>query len=189
MRRRARRPHRLCRRARLRALRARRSSRCTSTTRCGQRAQPHGIANAGYRAIESCRLEKGYLYWSGDITPDTNPYEAGLGFAVDLDKGDFIGSAALAAIKADGPARKLATFTVDGFVPFHGGEPIMLDGAVVGSVTSGGFGHTSARRSPSATCRRAAGDRKTSTIEAFGRVIPGDQRARAVALRSEEWSG
>jgi 4-methylaminobutanoate oxidase (formaldehyde-forming) len=39
---------------------------------------PHGISNAGYRAIDSCRMEKGYLYWSGDISPDYNPYEAGL---------------------------------------------------------------------------------------------------------------
>ncbi len=53
--------------------------------------RPHGIANAGYRAIDTCRMEKGYLYWSGDITPETNPYEAGLGFCVRLDKGDFIG--------------------------------------------------------------------------------------------------
>ncbi len=53
----------------------------------------HGIANAGYRAIDSCRMEKGYLYWSADITPDYNPYEAGLGFCVALKKGEFIGSA------------------------------------------------------------------------------------------------
>ncbi len=60
-----------------------------------QAGEAHGIANAGYRAIESCRLEKGYLYWSGDISPDYNPYEAGLGFCVALDKGDFIGRDAL----------------------------------------------------------------------------------------------
>src|SRR5690606_29342745 len=83
--------------------------------------EAHGIANAGYRAIESCRLEKGYLYWSGDITPDTNPYEAGLGFAVDLGKPDFTGKAALAQIKTTGPSRRLATFTLEGFVPLHGG--------------------------------------------------------------------
>ena len=64
--------------------------------------EAHGIANAGYRAIDSCRMEKGYLYWSGDITPDYNPYEAGLGFCVALDKGDFIGRDALAKIKAEG---------------------------------------------------------------------------------------
>jgi len=102
----------------------------------------HGIANAGYRAIESCRLEKGYLYWSSDITPETDPYEAGLGFCVRPDKGEFIGRAALARIRTEGPRRKLVSFAVDGFAPFHGGETILHDGAVVGSVTSAGFGHT-----------------------------------------------
>ncbi|MGH6874551.1 MAG: GcvT family protein, partial [Aestuariivirgaceae bacterium] len=74
----------------------------------------HGIANAGYRAIDSCRMEKGYLYWSGDITPDYNPYEAGLGFAVALDKGDFIGRDALQKISKGGVTRKLSSLTVDG---------------------------------------------------------------------------
>ena len=69
-----------------------------------QAGREHGIANAGYRAIDSCRMEKGYLYWSGDISPDYNPYEAGLGFCVALDKGDFIGRDALARIKAEGVA-------------------------------------------------------------------------------------
>jgi 4-methylaminobutanoate oxidase (formaldehyde-forming) len=103
---------------------------------------PHGIADAGYRAIDSCRMEKGYLYWSSDITPETNPYEAGLGFCVRLDKGDFIGREALVRARAEGPRRKLVTLTVDGFAPFHGGETILHDGKVVGSVTSAGFGHT-----------------------------------------------
>ena len=102
----------------------------------------HGIADAGYRAIESCRLEKGYLYWSADISPETNPYEAGLGFAVRLDKGDFLGRDALAKIKAEGPRRKLVSFSVEGFAPFHGGETILHGGKVVGSTTSAGFGHT-----------------------------------------------
>ncbi len=102
----------------------------------------HGIADAGYRAVDSCRLEKGYLYWSGDITPDHNPYEAGLGFCVALDKGDFIGRDALARIKAEGVARQLCSFTIEGFAPLHGGEAILLDGRVVGSTSSVGFGHT-----------------------------------------------
>ncbi|MEZ5877545.1 MAG: hypothetical protein R3D43_07150 [Tepidamorphaceae bacterium] len=89
--------------------------------------EPFDIADAGYRAIESCRLEKGYLYWSADITPDTNPYEAGLGFAVALKKGDFIGRAALAKVKASGVARKLVALSVDGFAPFLGGETVIVD--------------------------------------------------------------
>ena len=64
--------------------------------RCGTRACRTGWSPAGYRAIEALRLEKGYRAWSSDITPDETPYEAGLGFAVALDKGiDFIGREAL----------------------------------------------------------------------------------------------
>ena len=106
-----------------------------------QAGEAHGIANAGYRAIEACRLEKGYLYWSGDISPDYNPYEAGLGFAVALEKGDFIGREALARIKRDGTKRKLASFTVDGFAPLHGGETILCNGSVAGYCSSAGYGH------------------------------------------------
>ncbi|MFO1121650.1 MAG: FAD-dependent oxidoreductase [Hyphomicrobiales bacterium] len=104
--------------------------------------QGHGIVNAGYRAIDSCRLEKGYLYWSGDITPDYNPYEAGLGFCVALDKGAFIGRDALAKIRSEGVTRKLCSFTVEGFAPLLGGEAILHRGKVVGSTSSAGFGHT-----------------------------------------------
>jgi len=100
-----------------------------------------GIADAGYRAIESCRLEKGYLYWSGDISPDYNPYEAGLGFAVKLDKGEFVGREALARIKAEGVKRRLTAFRVDGFAPFHGGEAILHQGKVISVTTSAGYGH------------------------------------------------
>ena len=73
-----------------------------------------GLADAGYRAINSLRLEKRYLYWGSDITPDYTPYEAGLGFAVSLKKkSDFIGRAALEKAKAAGPRRRLITLLVD----------------------------------------------------------------------------
>ena len=58
--------------------------------------EKYGIRDIGYRAIESLRMEKGYLYWSSDITPDYTPLEAGLDFRVHLkSKGDFIGKEAL----------------------------------------------------------------------------------------------
>lgn len=103
-----------------------------------------GVANAGYRAIESLRLEKGYRAWSKDITPDYNPYEAGLGFCVALDKGDFIGREALVKIKHKGPESKLCCFTFNTDTPqlLHGGEPVCRNGKVLGVVTSGGYGHT-----------------------------------------------
>ena len=105
--------------------------------------QPLGITAAGYRAIESLRLEKGYRYWSTDIHSEYNPYEAGLGFAVKLKKGDFNGREALERIKAEGVKRKLCCLVLDDpRAVALGGEP-MLDGEhVLGRVTSGGYGYT-----------------------------------------------
>ncbi len=131
--------------------------------------QAHGIANAGYRAIDSCRMEKGYLYWSGDISPDYNPFEAGLGFCVALDKGDFIGRQALTKIKALPLARKLCSFTIEGFAPLHGGEAILLDGKVQGSTTSVGFGHTLGKTIAFGYLPTEAADQKDFVIEAFGK--------------------
>jgi 4-methylaminobutanoate oxidase (formaldehyde-forming) len=105
--------------------------------------QPLGIVAGGYRAIESLRLEKGYRYWSADIHPEYNPYEAGLGFAVKLRKGDFIGRAALEAIKAQGNTRKLcALITDDPAAVGLGGEPLLDGERVLGHVTSAGYGYT-----------------------------------------------
>jgi 4-methylaminobutanoate oxidase (formaldehyde-forming) len=131
--------------------------------------EPHGIANAGYRAIDSCRMEKGYLYWSGDLSPDYNPYEAGLGFCVALDKGCFIGRDALRKIRTIGVSRKLCTFTLADFAPFHGGEAILLDGKVVGSTTSTGYGHTLEKTIAFGYLPIALMEHSEFEIEAFGR--------------------
>ncbi len=105
--------------------------------------QQHGLINAGYRAIESLRLEKGYRYWSGDITPDYTPYEAGLGFCVKLDKGDFNGREALLKQKEAGIQRKLCTITVADPRAIAVGKEAILDGEkVIGNVTSSGYGYT-----------------------------------------------
>ena len=74
---------------------ARWSSASGSGTRSGTAGREHGLVAGGYKAIDSLRLEKGYRVWGADITPDDTPYEAGLGFAVKLDKGDFLGREAL----------------------------------------------------------------------------------------------
>src|SRR5207237_1442732 len=98
--------------------------------------RPFGIEPAGYKAVDSLRLEKGYRYWSTDLTPAENPYEAGLGFCVRLDKGDFIGREALRRIKADGAQRKLCTVTLSAALPedtdLYGGEAVYTDGRVAG---------------------------------------------------------
>ncbi len=105
--------------------------------------QPLGVVAAGYRAIESLRLEKGYRYWSADIHSEYNPFEAGLGFAVKLPKGEFLGKAALEEIKARGVTRKLCCLVLDRpDVLALGGEPLLDGERVLGHVTSGGYGYT-----------------------------------------------
>ncbi|NOH03248.1 MAG: FAD-dependent oxidoreductase [Chloroflexi bacterium] len=105
--------------------------------------KPEGMVAGGYKAIDSLRLEKGYRYWSGEISPDYTPYEAGLGFAVKLDKGDFIGKEALVRQKAEGIQQKLCTITLcDDRTIVLGKEPIRADGKTVGWVASGGFGYS-----------------------------------------------
>jgi glycine cleavage system T protein len=100
-----------------------------------------GLVAGGYRAIDSCRLEKGYRVWGADITPDDTPFEAGLGFAVKLDKGDFIGRDAL--LERGDPERRLACLVLeDPRAVALGSEPVRIDGETVGRVTSGGYGYT-----------------------------------------------
>jgi len=140
----------------------------------------HGIANAGYRAIESCRLEKGYLYWSSDIGPDITPYEAGLGFCVALGKEDFIGRSALETAKRNGPSRRLATFSLQNFVPLHGGEPVLQNGKVLGYVTSGGYGHTVEHTIAFGLLPVPFDDTAPFGIEAFGITWPADRKARCL---------
>ncbi len=104
--------------------------------------EPHGLSLFGARAVESMRMEKGYLHWKADLLTEFDPYETGLERFVDMKKPDFIGKAALAARKAAGPHRLRVTLRVDdATAPAHGGASVMLDGRVVGTVTSGDFGH------------------------------------------------
>ncbi|MEV7011256.1 FAD-dependent oxidoreductase [Streptosporangium sp. NPDC051022] len=103
---------------------------------------PYGMRPAGYRAIDSMRLEKGYRVWGADITPETTPLEAGLDFAVAKDK-DFLGRAATEAGGADGDAaRRLCCLVLDDPAQVClGGEPVRLGGEPASRVTSGGYGH------------------------------------------------
>ncbi|MFQ5856905.1 MAG: FAD-dependent oxidoreductase [Anaerolineae bacterium] len=105
--------------------------------------QPFGIQPAGYKAIDSLRLEKGYRYWSVDLTPSENPYEAGLGFCVRLGKGDFVGREALLEAKAPGLQRRLCTLVLYGD-PWliYGGEAVYSNGRIVSRVRSAGYGYT-----------------------------------------------
>ncbi len=103
--------------------------------------QELGVVAGGRAAFNSLRLEKGYRLWGVDMTTEHDPYEAGVGFAVRMDKGDFVGRDALAAKGA--PTRKLTCLTMDRPESVVlGKEPVFLDGQAAGYVTSAAFGHT-----------------------------------------------
>ncbi len=108
--------------------------------------QPHGIIAAGGGAFDSLRLEKGYRLWGADIHTEYNPFEAGLEWAVRLDKGDFVGRPALLKAKEGGVARKLCclTFVEPGAVAL-GKEPILAGDKKLGYVTSANFGYSVGR--------------------------------------------
>ena len=109
-----------------------------------QAGEPHDLQPAGYRAIESLRLEKGYRAWGADITPNDSPFEAGLGWAVKLNSGvDFLGREAAEEAAQRVPLKRLAGFTLDDpDVVLIGRETILRNGELVGYLTSGGFGYT-----------------------------------------------
>ncbi len=111
-----------------------------------QAGEEHGVVAGGRSAFNSLRLEKGYRLWGTDMTAEHDPYEAGLGFAVRLDKGDFVGRAALEGRSQETSARRLTCLVLDD--PAHvvlGKEPVLVKGAPAGYVTSAAHGYTIGR--------------------------------------------
>ena len=104
--------------------------------------KPFGLRPAGYKALDSLRIEKGYLYWSGDITPADNPFAAGLGFCVRLEKPDFIGKQALLAIQQKGLPAHMCALTMDAGGNLYGGESVYAEGRLIDRIRTGGYGHT-----------------------------------------------
>ena len=105
----------------------------------------HGLA-AGLGALDTLRLEKGYRFLGQDIDTEHDPFEAGLGFAVKMDKGPFQGREALERILERGPTERLACITLDDpNAVVLGKEPIRSHGRVVGYATSAGYGYSVGR--------------------------------------------
>ncbi|MCB1411425.1 MAG: aminomethyltransferase family protein, partial [Rhodobacteraceae bacterium] len=100
------------------------------------------IALCGLHTLDSCRIEKGFRHWGHDITDEDHVLEAGLGFAVKTAKGDFIGRDAVLRKREAGLRRRMVQFllTDPAAMAYHN-EPIWRDGRIVGTVTSGNYGH------------------------------------------------
>jgi glycine cleavage system aminomethyltransferase T/glycine/D-amino acid oxidase-like deaminating enzyme len=134
----------------------------------------HGLVAGGYKAIDSLRLEKGYRVWGTDMTPEDTPYEAGLGFAVKLDKGDFVGRDAL--LGRQEPERLLRCLVLDD--PHSvalGSEPVRIDGRSVGRVTGGAYGYTvGASIAYAYVPAELAGQGRHVEVEIFGEWVGGE---------------
>jgi 4-methylaminobutanoate oxidase (formaldehyde-forming) len=119
---------------------------------------PCGLQLAGYRAVETLRLEKGYRAWGAEIGPDHSPLVAGLGRFVKLRTGlPFRGREALERQRAAPLPRLLAGFTAASDVILLGRETIYRNGERVGWLASGGYGHTVGKAIGYGYVRRAPG--------------------------------
>ncbi|WP_052868617.1 GcvT family protein [Streptomyces niger] len=134
----------------------------------------HGVIAAGRSAFNSLRLEKGYRSWGHDMTTEHDPYEAGVGFAVRPAKGDFLGRAALAGRSEETARRKLTCLTLDDpAAVVLGKEPVFVDGAPAGYVTSASYGYSIGRCIAYAWLPAAAAVPGTAVqIEYFGERLP-----------------
>jgi 4-methylaminobutanoate oxidase (formaldehyde-forming) len=133
--------------------------------------QAHGLAAAGYRAIDTLRLEKGYRVWAADITADETPHEAGLGFCVRDDK-DFAGREALASRPV---AKRLRCLVLeDPRSVTLGNEPVRVGGEIVGRVTTGGYGYTVARSIAYAYLPPEHDVGTAVEVDVFGRWVAGE---------------
>ena len=104
--------------------------------------EAHGMSLFGTRAVESMRMGKGFMHWKAELITEFDPFETGLGRFVKLGKGEFIGKDALLKRQADGPCQKLVTLKIDAtHAPEHGGASLMQGDTVVGTITSGDWGH------------------------------------------------
>jgi glycine cleavage system aminomethyltransferase T len=106
-------------------------------------AESHGVVAGGGGAFDSLRLEKGYRLWGNDIHTDYNPFEAGLGWAVRLDKSEFIGRQALLESQERDPSKKLCAMTFDTPEGMAlGKEPVLQGDRKLGYVTSANYGYS-----------------------------------------------
>jgi 4-methylaminobutanoate oxidase (formaldehyde-forming) len=140
-----------------------------------EHGRPQGLVLGGYRAIESMRLEKGYRAWSSDLTAETDPYEAGLAFCVKPDKeGGFCGRDALLAAAERPPRRRLRPIVLsDARTVALGSEPVRIDGAVRGRVTSAGPAYSLDASVAYAYLPVDAGPGTPVEIDLFGTWTPG----------------
>ena len=144
-----------------------------------------GIRPGGYRALDSLRMEKGYRYYGTDLTLLDNPYEAGLGFCVQLEKGEFNGRDALVAAREAGVKRRLRTLAIGAaeYLPIYGGEAVHGANSVVGRVRSCAYGFTAKKNLAYSYLPIALGPGADVHVEIFGSRVAATVTTDAVISR------
>ncbi|MDA9176028.1 FAD-dependent oxidoreductase [Alphaproteobacteria bacterium] len=134
----------------------------------------HGLRLFGARAVESMRLEKGYLHWKSDLLTEFDPFETGLDRFVDMSKQEFVGKQALQARVDAGPQRKLVSLQLDtNHAAAHGGASVMVADKVVGTVTSGDWGYRTKMNLAYAFVEPGlTADGTQLAIDVLGQVVP-----------------
>lgn len=140
-----------------------------------QAGQEFDITDIGYSTVDSLRLEKRYLAWGIDITPQYNPIEAGLDFVVDWRKTNFIGMEVLAKIKSDGVKQKLICLALKEPLAVFGGEAILVDNEPIAQTTSGNFGYTVGKSLVLGYVPIEYSANRTFEVESFGKRSAADQ--------------
>src|SRR2546425_1081815 len=145
------------------------------------------IRPGGYRALDSLRMEKGYRYYGTDLTLLDNPLEAGLGFCVRFDKGDFNGRDALVAARAAGITRRLRTLLVgdNEYLTVYGGEAVYADGSLVGRLRSCAYGFTVRRNIAYSYLPVALEPGAQVEVDVFGQRVPAEVHTDAVLKREQ----
>ena len=136
----------------------------------------YGMSLFGALAVDSMRLEMGYMHWKADLITEFDPYETGLDRFVKMDKPDFVGKAALQARLAEGPRRKLVSLVVDSkTTAAHPGASLMDGDQVIGTITSGHAGHRTGLNIAYAFVQPSHADLGTKTvIDMLGKQVPAE---------------
>ncbi|HEY0387925.1 MAG TPA: FAD-dependent oxidoreductase [Gaiellales bacterium] len=144
--------------------------------RLAEAGAEHGLRVAGYRALDTLRIEKGYRYMGSDLTAGDTPYAAGLGFCVSGEK-DFVGREALAGHEQ--PQTRIRTLLVGGedYQALYGGEAVLLDGSTAGRVRSAAYGHTVRRNVVYAYLPSGIDESAAIEVEVLGRPVAAELAA------------
>ncbi|WP_289034543.1 FAD-dependent oxidoreductase [uncultured Roseibium sp.] len=136
--------------------------------------EQHGLQLFGARAVDSMRLEKGFLHWKADILTEFDPFETGLDRFVTLDKGDFIGREALMQRVDAGPERRLVTLAIDASdAPAHAGASVKTAEGIVGTVTSAEWGHrTGLNLAYAFVAPSSSEEGQELTVDILGQSVP-----------------